>query len=210
MKIYPYLYRFLQNLISLGKSEQNFFTQIEKLLLDKKSKYECILEVGCADGIFLEKVNIPKSIKYIGVDTESVLIKKANLKYKGKKYKFICQSIENININNYPKKTLIIMLGVVHHLPDNIILNFMAKLGNRSIICLDGFYHKNQNLITRILFFLDRGKFIRTLIGYKKILKNFSFIKKINKYLLFYSHLISYKNIDNNLMKLCFEEKHTL
>jgi 2-polyprenyl-3-methyl-5-hydroxy-6-metoxy-1,4-benzoquinol methylase len=209
VRIYPYFYRFLQNFISIGKQEQNFFTQIEKLLLDKKSNYKCILDVGCADGIFLEKVNIPRSIKYVGIDLESVLIKKANFKYKKKNIKFICQSIENININNYPKKTLIIMCGVVHHLPDNIILNFMDKLGSRSIICLDGFYNKKQSQISRILLFLDKGKFIRTLIGYKKILKNFYFIKKINKYLLFYSHLISYKNINNNLIKSYFGNRTT-
>ena len=206
MRIYPYFYRFLQNFITISKQEQSFFAQIEKLLLDKKNKYKCILDVGCADGIFLEKVNVPISIKYIGVDLESILINKANLKYKKKNTKFYCQSIENININDYPKKTLIIISGVVHHLPDNIILNFMDQLGGRSIICLDGFYHKKQNPISRILLFLDKGKFIRTLRGYKKILKNFFFIKKINKYLLFYSHLISYKNIDKNLMKLHFED----
>jgi hypothetical protein len=101
------------------------------------------------------------------------------------------------------------MCGVVHHLPDNIILNFMDKLGGRSIICLDGFYHKKQNIISRILLFVDRGKFIRTLIRYKKILKNFYFIKKINEYLLFYSHLISYKNINNNLIKSYFGSRTT-
>ena len=71
------------------------------------------------------------------------------------------------------------MFGVVHHLPNNIILNFMDQLGGRSIICLDGFYHKKQNLISRILLFLDKGKFIRTLLGYKKILKNFFLLKKL-------------------------------
>jgi 2-polyprenyl-3-methyl-5-hydroxy-6-metoxy-1,4-benzoquinol methylase len=84
VRIYPYFYRFLQNFISIGKQEQSFFTQIEKLLLDKKSNYKYILDVGCADGIFLEKVNIPRSIKYIGIDLESVLIRKANFKYKKK------------------------------------------------------------------------------------------------------------------------------
>jgi 2-polyprenyl-3-methyl-5-hydroxy-6-metoxy-1,4-benzoquinol methylase len=86
VRIYPYFYRFLQNFISIGKQEQNFSTQIEKLLLDKKSNYKYILDVGCADGIFLEKVNIPRSIKYVCIDLENVLIKKANFKYK-KKYK---------------------------------------------------------------------------------------------------------------------------
>ena len=127
MRIYPYLYSFLQNFISIFKQEQSFFSQIEKLLFDKKNKYKCILYVGCADGIFLEKVNVPISIKYIGIDLESILINKANLKHKKKNAKFYCQSIENININDYPKKTLIIMSGVVHHLPDNIILNFMDQ-----------------------------------------------------------------------------------
>ena len=94
MKIYPYLYRFLQNFITISKQEQSFFAQIEKLLLDKKSKYKCILDVGCADGIFLEKVNVPISIKYIGVDLESILINKANLKYKKKTQNFIVNRLK--------------------------------------------------------------------------------------------------------------------
>ena len=202
-RIYPYFYRFLHNLFFYKK--KNIFDSIEKLLLDKKSKYKCILDIGCADGIFLEKVNLPKSIKYIGIDIENILIKKAKKKYKKRNINFFCKSIEDIIINDYPKKILIIMIGVVHHLPNNLIRNFVDMLGDRSIICLDGIYHKNQNLISRFLLFLDKGRFIRTFIGHKNILKNFSYIKKFNKYLLFVSHIIFYKNIDNNLMKLHFK-----
>jgi hypothetical protein len=43
---------------------------------------------------------------------------------------------------------------------------------------------------------LDKGKFIRNEKNYKKILKNFLFLKKVSYYLRFYSHLLSFKNID--------------
>jgi tRNA G46 methylase TrmB len=94
LRIYPYFYRFLQNFVSIGKQEQSFFTQIEKLLLNKKSNYKFILDIGCADGIFLEKVNYPKSIKYIGVDLENVLIKSAKEKYKKKMQNFIVNQLK--------------------------------------------------------------------------------------------------------------------
>ena len=97
------------------------------------------------------------------------------------------------------------MIGISHYLPDYLIRKFTDILRDRSIICLDRFYHKKQNLISRFFLFLDRGQFIRKFIGYKNILKNFSYIKKINKYLLFVSHITFYKNIDNNLMKLKFK-----
>jgi hypothetical protein len=67
---------------------------------------------------------------------------------------------------------------------------------NDHVMALDSFYHQNQNIISIILKRLDRGNFIRDYDGYKKLLKNFTFSKKINYYLRFYSHLLSFKNID--------------
>ena len=77
------------------------------------------------------------------------------------------------------------------------IINFTKKLSkNDHVIAIDGFYHQNQNIISIILKRLDQGNFIRSYNGYKKLLKNFTFSKKINYYLRFYSHLLSFKNID--------------
>ena len=96
-------------------------------------------------------------------------------------------------------------MGVFHHLNDQQIVNFIKKLSkNDHVIALDGFYHPNQNIISIILKRLDQGNFIRNYNGYKKLLKNFTFSKKINYYLRFYSHLISFKNINKLKVKKYF------
>ena len=90
-----------------------------------------------------------------------------------KNISFYCKSIENIKIINRRKK-IFILKGVFHHLNDQQIYNFINKLSkNDSVIAIDSFYHKNQNIISNILKLLDQGNFIRDYDGYKKLLNNF-------------------------------------
>ncbi len=97
------------------------------------------------------------------------------------------------------------MIGVFHHLNDKQILDFVKKLSTKDhVIALDGFYHKNQNIISIFLKKLDKGDFIRDYKSYKILLENFVFSKKINYYMKFYSHLLSFKNIDKFHIKKYF------
>ena len=45
---------------------------------------------------------------------------------------------------------------------------------------------------------MDKGEHIRTYNGYENLLLEFIFEKKVSYYLRFYSHLLSFKNIDRN------------
>ena len=82
----------------------------------------------------------------------------------------------------------------INNLPPGLTLaGQLTPINNNEIF---NFYHQNQNIISIILKRLDQGNFIRDYNGYKKLLKNFTFSKKINYYLRFYSHLLSFKNID--------------
>ena len=95
------------------------------------------------------------------------------------------------------------LIGFLHHVDDNLIKKFLAQNSTKlNIIALDGFYHKKQNLISKLLLKLDKGNYVRDFKHYKKILNGFRFKKRINYYLRFYSHLISYKNIDKELIKI--------
>ena len=82
------------------------------------------------------------------------------------------------------------------------IQGFLKKLSCKSeVIALDGFYHKNQNLISVILKKMDQVKYIRNYEGYKKILPGFKLTKKISYYLRCYSHLLSTRNIDKKSLR---------
>ncbi len=200
--IYSFFYRPIQNLISLIIGKKSFSEQLSNYL--DNNRYAEIHDIGCSDGLLAQNINIDNT-KYFGYDIDAININLAKKKFKNYKNTFFyCKSIENIKIIN-KKKKIFILKGVFHHLNDQQIINFTKKLSkNDHVIALDGFYHQNQNIISVILKRLDQGNFIRDYNGYKKLLKNFTFSKKINYYLRFYSHLISFKNINKLKVKKYF------
>jgi 2-polyprenyl-3-methyl-5-hydroxy-6-metoxy-1,4-benzoquinol methylase len=192
--IYSFFYRTIQNLIFLIIGKKSLHEQLNNYL--DNNRYAEIHDVGCSDGLLARSINLDNT-KYFGYDIDAININSAKKKIKNSKnINFYCKTIDNIKVSN-KKKKLFILVGVFHHLNDQSIINFTKKLSkNDHVIALDGFYHQNQNIISIILKRLDQGNFIRDYNSYKKLLKNFTFSKKINYYLRFYSHLLSFKNID--------------
>jgi 2-polyprenyl-3-methyl-5-hydroxy-6-metoxy-1,4-benzoquinol methylase len=192
--IYSFFYRPIQNLIILIIGKKSFLEQLNNYL--DNNRYAEIHDIGCSDGLLAQSINLDNT-KYFGYDIDAININSAKKKIKNSKnISFYCKFIDNIKVVN-KKKKLFILVGVFRHLNDQQIINFTKKLSkNDHVIALDGFYHQNQNIISIILKRLDQGNFIRDYNGYKKLLKNFTFSKKINYYLRFYSHLLSFKNID--------------
>lgn len=200
--IYSFFYRPIQNFISFIIGKKSFIEQLSNYL--DNNRYAEIHDIGCADGLLAQSINLDNT-KYFGYDIDAININSAAKKFKNhKNISFYCKSIDNIKIIN-KKKKLFILFGVFHHLNDQQIINFTKQLSkNDHVIALDGFYHQNQNIISIILKRLDQGNFIRNYNSYKKLLKNFTFSKKINYYLRFYSHLLSFKNIDKLQIKKYF------
>ena len=203
LNMYSHFYRLIQELIIfiLG-TNKNFKKELGRFI--SFSKIKEIHDIGGSDGELLEYLSL-KNKKYFCYDIDLVNINKAKQKYKSKKnIKFFNQSIDKIKINKYKRK-LFVLSGVFHHLNDLQIQDFVSKLSYKhSVIAIDPFFHQNQNIIGYILKRLDKGKYIRNLETYKSVLKNFKFKKKIKKYLRFYSHLISYKNIESKKIKKFF------
>jgi hypothetical protein len=192
--IYSFFYRTVQNLIFLIIGKKSLPEQLNNYL--DNNRYAEIHDIGCSDGLLARSINLDNT-KYFGYDIDAININSAKKKFKNSKnITFYCKSIDNIKVSN-KKRKLFILVGVFHHLNDQSIINFTKKLSkNDHVIGYDGFYHQNQNIISVILKRLDQGNFIRDYNSYKKLLKNFTFSKKINYYLRFYSHLLSFKNID--------------
>jgi 2-polyprenyl-3-methyl-5-hydroxy-6-metoxy-1,4-benzoquinol methylase len=192
--IYSFFYRPIQNLIGLMLGKKIFTEQLSNYL--NNNRYAEIHDIGCSDGLLAQSINL-NSTKYFGYDIDAININSAKKKFRNRKnITFYCKSIDNIKVTN-KKKKIFILKGVFHHLNDQQITNFTKKLlKSDHVIAFDGFYHQNQNIISIILKRFDQGNFIRDYNGYKKVLKNFTFSKKINCYLRFYSHLLSLKNID--------------
>ena len=89
-----------------------------------------------------------------------------------KKYRKIIyiftKSINDINFNNFnPNNSIILLIGIFHHLDDTTIKIFFLKLKFK-IISIDAVILPGQSIITRLLFYLDKGNFIGKLKDYKK------------------------------------------
>ena len=202
MNFYNYIYRPIQDCISILLKKKNFKIQISNFL--NKKKYKEIHEIGCSDGILVPFLNL-KETNYFGYDIDQVNINRAKKKFKNyKNINFYKKSIDNILIKN-KKKKIFLLIGVFHHLSDDKILRFLKKLSPKDhVIALDPFFHKKLNIIGYLMKKMDRGKHIRTYNSYKKILSQFIFKKKISYYLRFYSHLLSFKNINKQQLKIYF------
>ena len=160
------------------------------------------MEIGCADSIILKKLN--KDINYDGFDVVDDFIEKSKKKYfKNKNYNFENKSIHEINFDKYDKeKTIILLIGVFHHVNDEYIKIFLEKTKFFKVYGVDAVRLNDQKFFTKIHLDFDKGKFIRSEKRYKDLLEGYKFILARNKYLNFdYDHLISVKNIKTDRIK---------
>ena len=193
--MYSLFYRYLQKII-LKKS---FYDDILKIIHNENVKH--IVEIGCADSIILN--NLGEKYFYNGFDVEDNFIQKSKLKFSNnKKYKFENKSIHEIILDDYDEKeTIILLVGVFHHVNDNYIKIFLKKSEKFKVYAIDAVRSEDHNFFTKLLMNFDKGKYIRFEDQYKRLLTGYDFILARNKYLTFkYDHLISIKNL--NLKKI--------
>lgn len=189
--MYSYLYSFIQKLI-LKKSLNSDAANLLRF-----TKFQNIIDIGCGESDVHNYFKLDKTKKYFGYELNNYFIKKLRKKYNKKNFFFANKKIDQINFKKFdPKKTIILLIGIFHHIDDRTIKLFLTKTKNFKIISIDAVILPRQNFITRLLFFLDKGKFIRRLPDYKKIITGFEYKVLRNRYLRFpYDHLMCFKNI---------------
>lgn len=198
--MYSYFYRLIQSLI-LKKS---FNEDIIKLI--NQHNINNIIDIGCADSTILN--HLENKYSYHGYEIDKYFTDKLKLKYKSnKKYQFYNKSVDEINFEKFnPDTSLIILVGLFHHIDDFQVKNLIEKTKNFKIFAIDAVKIDGQKMITKLLMALDKGNFIRKLDNYKKLLNNFNFIIAKNRYLRFpYDHLISTRNIEKNVITQVFK-----
>lgn len=198
--MYSYFYRILQNIIL----KRSFYNDVLNLINEDK-KIKQIIEIGCADSILLKNIN--RNYLYDGFDINKSFINKSKKKYKDK-YNFLTMDIDEINFSKYdPKNSIIILIGVLHHISDKKINRFINRTKNFKIYAIDAVRIKSQKAFTKFLLDKDAGNFVRYENHYKRILLNFNFFLAKNKYLIFpYDHLISFKHIEKKIVKNLFND----
>ena len=198
--MYSYFYSLIQKLIL----KKNFYVDLIKLI--NKHKVSEIIDIGCADSSILEHTN--DEYLYYGYDLDSYFTNKSKFKYKNNdKLQFYNKGVDEIDFKKFdPDKSIIVLAGLLHHINDSQIKRFVDRTENFKIITFDAVKRAGQKNITKLLYWLDRGNYIRQLDNYKKLLPHFDFFIAKNRYLRFpYDHLISTKNIDKNIISDVFK-----
>ena len=190
--MYAYLYNFIQRLIlkkSLNSDAGNILNFIN---------FENIIDIGCGESEVHKYFKINKNQKYFGYEINDYFVNKLKKRYKQNNFYFSKKNINEIDFEKFePEKTIIFLIGIFHHINDETIKEFLSKTKNFKIVSIDAVILPGQSFITRLLFFLDKGNFIRKLSDYKKIINGFDYKVLNNRYLRFpYDHLMCFKNID--------------
>ena len=191
--MYSFFYRLIQKILL----KRSFYDDFLNVIKDKNINH--IVEIGCADSIILDKLN--KNLYYDGFDVENKFIEKSKSKYfNNLNYKFKKQSIHEIDFTNYNiNNTIILLVGVFHHVSDEYVEIFTNNTKNFKIYAIDAVRRNDQNFFTKLLMDLDKGQYVRYEDHYKNLLNQYEFILARNKYLNFkYDHLISIKNLNSN------------
>ena len=194
--MYSLFYRLIQRIIL----KRSFYDDFLKII--KNEKINHIVEIGCADSVILRDIN--KEIYYDGFDIEENFIQNSKKKYvNNKKYKFEKKSIHEIEFSKYDeKKTIILLIGVFHHVNDEYVKIFLRNSKKFKVYAIDAVRKHDQNFITKLLMDFDKGNHIRFEEHYKKLLTEYEFILARNKYLnLKYDHLISIKGLSIKKVK---------
>tara|TARA_X000000950_G_scaffold51775_1_gene61248 strand:- start:2898 stop:3509 length:612 start_codon:yes stop_codon:yes gene_type:complete len=164
----PFIYSTFQKLMKGDKIRKKI------LELSIKKKNPKILDIGCGLGDSLEYIENPV---YFGYDISKTYIEYAKKKYK-KKGVFLCRNFSQKEIKRLPKFDYILLIGILHHLTNDQILNLLSNIKKTlkkhgSLITLDPIYMKDQNYFARFLISHDRGKNIKTKKEYLRMLKLF-------------------------------------
>lgn len=205
---FPIFYRLYQNLVREKNHEYFFFQYLFKKI--KKDKIR-VLDLCCGDSYILDYCN--KYLEdYMGYDNNSFYLNQNKKRWK--KFKFIFGDLKDLTKNKDIFKfnpNLIFMNGAIHHLNKDLVLMvnrlIKSKFKNAIFISVDPVKDKNK-MINKIMIHYDRGKFIRSNFGYKKLMKNYSNFIIDDFYKMSFQNIFHFRNI--KLKDLYFEWKRSL
>jgi ubiquinone/menaquinone biosynthesis C-methylase UbiE len=191
----PFVYNFYENLIGVEREIDIF---ISDYIRPKEN--DMVLDFGAGTGAIFEKLKSTANLTYFAIEPNPAYIKQIKQRFHENSPHFaVVGTIEKL-VELNKKFDKILLIAVLHHLDHeliDIVLRELPKYLNKGgeLITLDPIKHKSQNLISKVLIALDRGKSTMSIEEYQKILlkHNKDFKIDIRKDLLKvpYSHVIS-------------------
>ena len=132
-----------------------------------------VIDIGCGPGYTAKW--LPES-RFFGFDVCRSYIDYATRKY-GRHAVFHCGLFSQQCVSMLPKADLVLMMGLLHHLPDEECVSLLrlarsAMKDGGKLLTLDGCYRDGQSRIARYFLDSDRGEYIRTPESYIRIARS--------------------------------------
>jgi SAM-dependent methyltransferase len=163
-----------------------------------------VLDLGCGEGRLPEKIG--HISRYHGVDISERYIEYAKSHYGVFGSFAVLDIAHDFSTLVATRPDFILMVGVLHHIDDRSISEINkaidVKHGDSISVSLDGVFLQRQRFLARLLLALDRGRFIRSLEAYERLMPKREFIvPNFNR--IPFDHVLFYRNMD---VKTRFEE----
>jgi SAM-dependent methyltransferase len=130
-----------------------------------------VLDAGCGTGVILDY--LPADVGYQGCDLSSRYIEAARARF-GHRAEFHCLSLDELPTAWSGRFDVVIAIGVLHHLDDDVAGRFMASAhrllrpGGR-LVSMDPCLGTGQNPVARFLIRNDGGRNVRDRAGYLRL-----------------------------------------
>ncbi|MDC0562980.1 class I SAM-dependent methyltransferase, partial [Candidatus Pelagibacter ubique] len=162
----PFIFKTQQKMNNYSSVRNEFLDYLD--VKDKK-----ILEIGCSTGNASKVIVDFKNNDYIGIDTHAGYIELAKKNYPIGNFKKMDGRSQDFEDNFFD---LILINSMLHHVNDKdgvLIFKEAERVlkVNGKILIAEPMFSNNDRLSTFLLM-LDRGDFIRSFDGYKKLFLN--------------------------------------
>jgi SAM-dependent methyltransferase len=163
----PWAYSLLLRLSGRAAAQREFFAQHARIPPDAR-----LLEIGCGHGENSEQM--PEGVQYTGCDINPKYIEHARARH-GDRGTFFCAGADDLEQHSVGQFDVVLVLSVLHHLDDAQVVALAKgaraalRPGGRFLIW-EPCWRPGQHWLDRFMLSLDRGRHIRTVAEYQRLL----------------------------------------
>lgn len=112
--------------------------------------HKCILDIGCGDGIYTHELSLAQPTLIVGIDPIKEVIERAKEKYCGwPRLRFECADLYTMDLPKN-KYDIVVLRGVLHHLPDlDLGIERACLFGKRVLILEPNGYNPILKIIEK-------------------------------------------------------------